>query len=497
MPVKARIEQAKWMRVFIPLIVLTLYFAALSRFLLWLLPGYGTSVNAVFADNAWKVSLALAVLYVIFFVLLKLPVIFERYVFAVDEPLKKRIRNALAFESKNRIEKLDWILILLPLTPTVQYILNNQDILSPLGSLYVFAVLAAFSVIPIFVVPTSLRATGSTKTLMILGMAFAFTITNMASLSAQMHWLERGILVTQLFVLGAVLTVGWVLYNLIGRKSVYLLIGIFFVANSVLAAVAAAPNYTAETMPDLQDSGNELMRLVGSEKPLSTPNIYLLIYDAYVANETMVGYGIDNGAQEEYLETMGFRIYPHTYSIGPDTLDTMSRVFNASTEFYGSPRRAVSGDGVVQNLLKRFGYETCYVSWSDYVFQGIGSSWDFSFPRAPSPSEGLSCHELVTKSISMGEFRFDVSFDTVPRNQYLQLASSVFRDVPEEPRFVYMHHDWPNHSQLSGVCRPDETARYENKLFWANLEMKQHVEEIIHNDPGAIVVVAGDHGPYL
>jgi hypothetical protein len=239
------------------------------------------------------------------------------------------------------------------------------------------------------------------------------------------------------------------------------------------------------------------MGLVGDREPSFTPNIYLLVYDAYVVNETMLEYGIDNRAQEEYLEARGFKIYPYTYSIGADTLDSMSRVFNASTDFYGSPRRGISGDGVVQNLLKSFGYETSHITYTDYPFQGIGSSYDFSFPRASSTSEGLSAHVLLTRSIFMGEFRFDVAFDTIPAEQFRQLKLSVFADVPDGPRFVYMHHAWPNHSQLSGVCMADEITRYQGKLGLANYDMSQDVEEILRSDLGAVIVVAGDHGPYI
>jgi hypothetical protein len=495
MSMRAYIAKAKWMHVLIPLVVLTLYFVSFSWFLSWLLPEYGTNVNAAFVNSAWKYSLLAVGLYLIFFVLFKFHLIFERYFLDSGEPLKTRIGNTLAFKNRNGVEKFDFILILLPLTPVVQYILNNQDILSPLGSLYVFAVFVVFSVLPIIVIPTLLGILGSTKTLMILGIAFTFTITNMASLSVQFHWLERGRLPVLLILLGTIFLAGWILYNLIGRKFLYLLVAVLFIANS---AIQLASQDGAKTAPPSTDStDNKLVELVGSKEPLSTPNIYLLLYDAYVTNETMLGYGIDNSAQEKYLETLGFRIYPHTYSIGSNSISTMSRVLNASTEFYGSPRRGVSGDGMVQNLLKSLGYETCFISWTDYFFRGIGSSYDFSFPTAPSLSEAPSSHELLMKSIFMGEFRFDVEFDTIPSEQFIQFRLSVFGDVPDKPRFVYMHCDWPNHAQLSGVCRPDETARHMFKLDLANSEMKRDIETIAQRDPGAIIVVAGDHGPYL
>ncbi|HPA32726.1 MAG TPA: hypothetical protein PLV24_04020, partial [Anaerolineaceae bacterium] len=118
-----------------------------------------------------------------------------------------------------------------------------------------------------------------------------------------------------------------------------------------------------------------------TQKPVITPNIYLLVYDAYVPNETMQAYGIDNRAQEQYLRDQGFVLYPHTYSIGADSVGTMSRVLNMSTSYGGEYRKGVSGDGVVQNALQELGYTTYGIFPTDYMFQGVGSSYDVFFPR--------------------------------------------------------------------------------------------------------------------
>lgn len=43
----------------------------------------------------------------------------------------------------------------------------------------------------------------------------------------------------------------------------------------------------------------------------------------------------------------------------------------------------------------------------------------------------------------------------------------------------------------------DETAQYEGRLRQANEKMRGDVELITAQDPGGIIIVAGDHGPYL
>jgi len=502
MSIGAYIQKAKLRQVLVTLVALPMYFLSFSWFLHWLLPEHEeTNVNAVFASDAWKGSLAVAGFYVVLLVLFGLYVIFEpyidryvlRYIFGEgykenEVPLTTKKGNRLAF--KNRIEKFDFILILLPLTPVVQYILSNQDTLSPLGSLYVFAVFAVFSVLFVIAVPTLLGIIGSTKTLMILGLAFTSTITNMAALSAEVYWYERGDIVLQLGILSAIFLGCWIVYNLISRKVLYAVVVVVFIANTALNL--APQDWTKRGLV----TDNRLAHLVGSKQPQSTPNIYLLVYDAYVINETMLEYGIDNGAQEEYLEALGFEVYPHTYSVGDSTFESMSRTLDASAELHGKPQTGVSGDGIVQNLLKGFGYETYGLFPMNIFFQGIGSSYDFSLPEARSAG-AASSHDSLMKGIFMGEFRFSEGIDETSRSKFLERKLAILESVPDTPRFVYTHDFWPGHSQLSGKCRPDETAMFKGKLDLANDEMKKDIETIAQKDPGAIVVVAGDHGPYL
>src|SRR5690606_36371399 len=67
---------------------------------------------------------------------------------------------------------------------------------------------------------------------------------------------------------------------------------------------------------------------------------------------------------------------------------------------------------------------------------------------------------------------------------------------PQAPRFLYSH-TGPSHSQNSGRCLPNETERYAQRLAKTNIEMRRDIESILSRDREAIIVVMGDHGPYL
>jgi hypothetical protein len=204
----------------------------------------------------------------------------------------------------------------------------------------------------------------------------------------------------------------------------------------------------------------------------------------------MLAYSIDNSLQEDFLLDRGFNIYPHTYSVKAASISTMTTIFNVS-EFSDASRDAVAGNGVVQNLLKSFGYETFGIFPSDFFFRGIESSYDSSFPNP-----GLSAF-LLSKGIFIGEFRFDLEFDKEPIENYLAAKRDVFRLNSQSPVFLYTHSKYPGHSQNSGSCLNNEVSLFEERLKEANQEMRLDVEILLEHDPSSIIIIAGDHGPYL
>ncbi len=450
----------------IPLGVMGFYFAACS----FLLP---VGVNRVFVTRAAGYAVPIAILVWI-------------ASFAVLGP--RRVKQQFSGTPRKDLFAGDLILLLLPLTPVAQYILRNDDILSWFDSILVFCFFALLAALPILVLPFLLRNTGSTRVLLCLGLAFTFSITSMASLSGEFAWHEWGSLKVQLPVFGGVWLLSWLLFRLGLRNFVTLMIALSFAGNSIFQLYIRGGTLSSSD-PDQTD--NRLVALVGSKQPAVAPSIYLLVYDSYVVNETMAAYGFDNRIQEQYLEGLGFKIYPHTYSLGALSIASMSRVLNCSVSLYGNPRRGVSGDGIVQNLLEESGYKTYGIFPSDYFFRGIISSYDSSFPGYGS-STGL-----LIKAILEGEFRFDIEFDEVSEEEYLQAKASVLSEASEQPRFVYTHSRFPGHSQGSGVCLPNQIELFGERLVKANLEMRRDIEMVLENDPGAIVIIAGDHGPYL
>lgn len=459
--------------ILLPLLALVLYCASFSylssRFLL-------EGVNQLFASKLERY---------VFFITLLAGLIFLALLWAN--------KGGLKFENHSeKIQRGDLFLLLLPLTPVIQYVLNNQEILSPVESVYVLILFALFSGLYIFLLPALLNKFVPVRAIMFIGLAFAFTIANMALISDQFNWFEKGSLRIQLPFLGGVFLATWLLYAFNQHKLLYLFIALNFIATG---AAQLWTQHTAGSPSAPVFEENKLLAEVEGKTPRTTPNIYLLVYDAYVPNETMLAYGIDNSTQENYLSEQGFKLYPHTYSIGSATLESMSKVLNASTEYYGEHRRAASGDGVVQKALKDIGYETYGLFYSDYMFRGYGESYGYSYPENSTPA-----YVQLLKGILIGEFRFnieDVGFRIDDRDEFVETKQDIFANPPGGQIFIYMHTNLPAHSQNSGACLADETERFEERLKKANLEMRADLSLILQNDPDAIIIVAGDHGPYL
>ncbi|MGD8455863.1 MAG: hypothetical protein PVF83_05720 [Anaerolineales bacterium] len=459
--------------ILIPLMLLILYFISFEFILIPRLE-IPIGVNYVFVNESWNL---------LSYIFLACLLLF----FAI---IKTNWGEKLEFNKNiEKISIIDIFLLFLPLMPIVQYIIINQEILSPSGIIEVFLFFVLLSGIYVFTLPIIFNRYLSTRPLMFLGVSFIFTIYSMSSLSVSFKWFESGDLLIQWAFLIVVFLVIFFLYKLSNIKIVGLLIAFVFLTNSTVQFINM---YKLNQREPLSDVENKLLLTAEDKELVFTPNIYLLVYDAYVANETMLSHGIDNTAQEEFLVEKGFKLYPHTYSVGASTLETMDRVLNVSTDFYGKMRRATSGDGIVQRVLKGYGYITYGVFPSNYFFRSINPTYDFSYPGQSSSVK------ILWQAILMGEFRFDAGFINRQRHElYPDMKLDIFKSISGDPVFIYTHSSNPGHAQFSGTCRPDETERFYDRLLTANLEMQDDVDAIIDHDPQSIIIVAGDHGPHL
>ncbi|HBH13676.1 MAG TPA: hypothetical protein DDX29_11280 [Clostridiales bacterium] len=405
--------------------------------------------------------------------------------------------NKVVLENiREKFDLSELILAFLPLSPIIVYVLNNLDVLEIKETFMVLIFFILFSILFVNILPFLLGKFGSTKTMSSLGAAFAFTITSMPSLSQEFNWITIGDFKIQILFIVTSYFLIRLLIEKRTKKFLYVIILVNFLV-SVITPILSKDFEFTETNYTTSNEKSDLISKVDGKSVSFTPNIYLLVYESYVPNETLLNYGIDNEQQQNYLSGKGFTIYPKTYSVGSPTIPSMSRVFNASPSYYGYIRRGISGDGIIHNILKKIGYKTVGVFPDNFMFQGVGSNYDYSYPEVRE--ENLNEDKLLILTILSGEFRFKLGLKDLPpsHEQYIETKHSYFEKGFKEPIFLYTHSDLPGHAVTHGGCRPNEIELYKDDLLKANLEMKKDVNKIIENDPSSIIIVAGDHGPYL
>ncbi len=383
-------------------------------------------------------------------------------------------------------ETSDILLLLLPLSPVAHYILLNQDILLWYENLVIIAIFSTASALTILVIPQLLRRWLSRSVAVMIGLSLTFTMINMAALARYFTWHRLGYFPGQASVFLLVFVAGLLVYRK-DRQALNIAIVCYFLGTiaEIHLSNTAQSEAAAEPRANLVSELSEAEGLAEGKELQRKPDIFLLTYDSYVENETMLQYGIDNSDQEIFLESTGFKIYRGTYSIARASVPSMGAVLGN-----GNPKQSVAGNGSMLNVLRRAGYRTHGVFTRGYFFQGVNIGYDYGFPP-PSAS-----YLVFTRAVAEGQFRHNVQFQRIPFDLFINKKRSVMSAQSEQPSFLYTH-TGPGHSQNSGACLPDEVARFEKKLKDANVEMREDIDTILRSNSDAIIIVNGDHGPNL
>ena len=238
---------------------------------------------------------------------------------------------------------------------------------------------------------------------------------------------------------------------------------------------------------------NSLEQALINKKLKTTPNIYLLTYDSYVTNEVMSLYNIDNSKQEQFLKEEGFIFYPKTYSISTQSVFSMGRMIDLKK---GEEHKAVAGQNLTTKILKNNGYKTYGIFKNRYFFtsQNNKDYYDKSFPKVVTSG--------LYKAIMAGKFSWNTvvwNIDEIQSEErfFLQKKSELLTKKFKAPIFLYSH-TGPSHSPKNGTCNSKKEIKdYKKRLYLANIEMKRDVKNIKKSNPNSIIIINGDHGPFL
>ena len=392
----------------------------------------------------------------------------------------------------HKVTLVDCVLILIPLAPIVQYSLINYEMLPFESQLRITAIFIGLLLLLIVVVPVILQRFLPLFGLAPLVVTLAYIYFSMPIFSSIGGWTQDPDIILLFTFTGAMFVVINHFYEK-QRKLLYLFGILFFSVNTVFYANESQG--ISHSLKQINPVNYSNVIPTGELK--KKPDVYLLTYDSYVGQNMMKKYGIDNEAQEQYLKREGFIIYPDKYSVGFDSLDSMSRVLEMSSDISNLRVITVAGHALVPALFKKHGYKTSAVLTPYYLVNGVENiAYDYVFPKVEK-AEMWGMKALLS-AIKEGKFRFDIVGDTVPyeRADWIEAKRKIFREQTNIPKFLYTH-TGPHHSQNSGKCLPNENQLFEKRLKKANLEMKDDIATILESKRDAIIIINGDHGPYL
>jgi membrane protein insertase Oxa1/YidC/SpoIIIJ len=293
------------------------------------------------------------------------------------------------------------------------------------------------------------------------------------------------------------------------KETIYVFLGIAILANSIsgISQVYSSQKTKYQTSNTLEKR-LEFTKQLTTDK-LEMPNIYILTSESTTDLTTAEQLGIPTERIKKLLTRYDFKIYNSTYSLGRESLPSVSTTLNILKEVKGGndgARQVNGGDSFVNRWLQTIGYHT--VSTMENYMTG-GYNYYNESSTSPSIQKQIKWDFLKTilQGIGQREFKFDIGLhdnldrnkitDGSQKNNYEQYIDEVIKRDKLNPTFAIYHGKYPLHSQNSGICREDETDIYNKSFEKAVTLLERKLALIKKYDPDSIVVIMGDHGPYL
>ena len=389
-------------------------------------------------------------------------------------------------------ELKDITLLSLPMSPIISFIILNTEYLNLIGFIHVLIVPFLFSCFFTFVLPYVFSYFGSNKMLMISGLAISYTTLNMAQITNNptTHLFESQFLTQVLYLIGSFI-ITYILYSF-NKKVAYSVLVTFMISGAFLSYF----NKTSYNNSHAATSLDRLKLFLNNDKNkiIHQKNIYILIFESYSNSETLESYGFNNEKQLTFLQENGFSVYRGTYSKGSTSLASTSRILELRNNFSKDARHHMNGNAFILDAFKANGYKTIGLFKSPYAFGSSPIKWDQYYPKDDITKIG---GKTILKAIYEGYFRFDIFDDNYDSATYLKLRNKYLSDKNKQPKLFYTHGEYPGHSQNSGKCLQDEKKIHFKGMKKANIQMRKDIKVLKENNPKSIIVIVGDHGPYL
>ncbi len=221
----------------------------------------------------------------------------------------------------------------------------------------------------------------------------------------------------------------------------------------------------------------------------TTPNIYMIQPDGYVAQNMMESelYNFNNPFYG-WLENNGFKIYNNFHSNYPASLTSNSSLFSMKQHRFGkvlfrsidmpNSRDIIAGDNAAIKTLRNNGYKNFFIVQDEYFQQNRpGAQYDYY-------------------NLDTDEIPYFSNDNNVKKVVFDDLKAAMDTSKIEGPRFYFIEKLLPHHIHFA-ASKEAERDMYINKIQQVNGWLENTVNYISEKDPTAIVIILADHGGWV
>ena len=235
------------------------------------------------------------------------------------------------------------------------------------------------------------------------------------------------------------------------------------------------------------------------------PNIYFIVPDSYASVAYLQDLEIDISNFLNFLKGNQFRIYEDTYSNYQPTTNSLPSLLNMEhhyhtitpynfTEVSMSGRIVIGGKNNFFRVLANNGYIRQIIHQGPILLLQ-GNNADYSFPAI----DGFTGAKIVLGKIIKRNLlsRVDKRWkDLGSQTVHQEIIANMSTDRAK-PTVQYVHMFVPGHSPMVNECDEKEQNNiYMKRIINANKILENLIADIISNDPEAVIILAGDHGPF-
>ena len=273
-----------------------------------------------------------------------------------------------------------------------------------------------------------------------------------------------------------------------------LLLGMAVVCNVVCQKLAPSDGTVEKTSAPSSD----VEAVFASLKCARTNNVYFLVYDSYPHDIVLDAFKIPHADLAKELPARGFTRYD-AYSLGDNTLPSISSAFSLGGIVKGSARSMLAGNNVFNDCLQRSGYRTSYVlAGYDMPNRGEPMPGDYYFP---SPQKVTRPEMVLYPCILVGLLSQSANtFNDYTHEEWIAEKRRQICEASASRFFMYAHSAMPAHAVSNPMYRKsdaEELKAFAERLVLADAEMKEDVDSILSRDKDPLIIIASDHGAYL